>query len=172
MCYLMTIMMSEKMPCKEKKLASARDMRSCQEQATLLPAASPSKPAPARSAPFLSRRSNRAHASPSAPACRALATALGCTPQLLVLRAFRATAPAELHELLRDDGVAAPDNPVRQELAPLVAAVQPLPPVTRQQLVQLWQDTLQLVQGGSGPRPQAVQACDAGAMTDARTPAA
>ncbi len=35
-----------------------------------------------------------------------------------------------------------------QELAPLVAAVQTLPPVTRQQLQQLWQDTLQLVQGG------------------------
>ncbi len=77
--------------------------------------------------------------------------------RLLVLRAFRATAPAELQELLRDEGV---------------AAVQTLPPVTRQQLLQLWQDTLQLVQGGSGPRKPAVQACDAGAMTDARTPAA
>ncbi len=170
----MTIMMPEKMPCKEKKLASARDMRSCQEQATLLPAASPSKPspAPASSAPFLSRRSNRAHASPSAPACRALATALGCPPRLLVLRAYRATAPAELQELLRDDGVVAPDDPVMQELAPLVAAVQTLPPVTHQQLVQLWQATLQLVQGGSGLRQPAVQARDADAMTDARTPAA
>ncbi len=55
----------------------------------------------------------------------------------LVLRAFRATAPAELQELLQDDGVAAPDDPVMQELAPLAAAVQTLPPVTRQQLLQL-----------------------------------
>ena len=88
----------------------------------------------------------------------------------LVLLTFRATAPAELQELLGDEGVAAPDDPVMQELAPLVAAVQTLPPVTRQQLLQLWQATLQLVQGGSGPRQPAVQACDAGAMTDARTP--
>ena len=51
----------------------------------------------------------------------------------LVLRAFRATAPAELQELLPDEGVVAPDDPVMQELAPLVAAVQTLPPVTRQQ---------------------------------------
>ncbi len=65
--------------------------------------------------------------------------------RLLVLRAFRATAPAELQELLRDNGVAAPDDPAMQELAPLVAAVQTLPPVTRQQLLQLWQGTLQLV---------------------------
>ncbi len=49
----------------------------------------------------------------------------------------------------------APDDPVMQELAPLVAAVQMLPPVTRQQMLQLWQDTLQLVQGGSGPRREA-----------------
>ncbi len=93
---------------------------------------------------------------PSVSACRALATALGCPPQLLVLRAFRATAPAELQELLQDNGVVAPDDPVMQELAPLVAAVQTLPPVTRQQLLQLWQDTLQLVQGGSGPRQPAL----------------
>ncbi len=84
-----------------------------------------------------------------------------------MLRAFRATAPAEIQELLRDDGVVAPDDPAMQELAPLVAAVQQLPPVTRQQLLQLWQATLQLVQGGSGPRPPAVQACDAGARTPA-----
>ncbi len=89
-----------------------------------------------------------------------------------MLRAFRATAPAELHALLRDEGVAAPDDPAMQELAPLVAAVQTLPPVTRQQLVQLWQDTLQLVQGGSGPRPHAAQVRDADAMTDVRTPSA
>ena len=87
----------------------------------------------------------------------------------LVPRAFRATAPAELQELLRDDGVVAPDDPVMQELAPLVAAVQTLPPVTRQQLQELWQATLQLVQGGSSPRPPAVQACDADAMTDVST---
>ncbi len=108
---------------------------------------------------------------PSVSACRALAAALGCTPQLLVLRAYRATAPAELQELLRDEGVVAPDDPVMQELAPLVAAVQTLPPVTRQQLVQLWQATLQLVQGGSGPRQPAL-AHDAAAMTDARTQSA
>ncbi len=91
--------------------------------------------------------------------------------RLLVLRAFRATAPAELQELLRDNGVAAPDDPVMQELAPLVAAVQTLPSVTRQQLLQLWQDTLQLMQGGSGPRQPAL-AHDADAMADVRTPAA
>ncbi len=106
---------------------------------------------------------------PSVAACRALATALGCTPRRLVLRAFRATAPAELQELLRDEGVAAPDDPVMQELAPLVAAVQTLPPVTRQQLLQLWQATLQLVQGGQ--RQPAALDRDAGAMADARTPA-
>ncbi len=89
-----------------------------------------------------------------------------------MLRAFRGTAPAELQELLRDDGVVAPDDPAMQELAPLVGAVQTLPPVTRQQLQQLWQATLQLVQGGSGPLQPAVQACDAGAMTDVSTPAA
>ncbi len=44
--------------------------------------------------------------------------------------------------------------------------------MTRQQLLQLWQDTLQLVQGGSGARQPAVQAGDAGAMTDVSTPAA
>ncbi len=87
-----------------------------------------------------------------------------------MLRAFRATAPAEIQALLRDEGVAAPDDPVMQELAPLVAAVQTLPPVTRQQLLQLWQGTLQLVQGGSGQRQPAAQARDAGAMTAASTP--
>ncbi len=48
--------------------------------------------------------------------------------------------------------------------------VQTLPPVTRKQQLQLWQDTLQLVQGGSGTRQPAVQAGDAGAMTNARMP--
>ncbi len=91
---------------------------------------------------------------------------------LLVLRAFRATAPAELQELLQDNGVAAPDDPVMQELAPLVAAGQTLPPVTRQQLQQLWQGTLQLVQGGSGPRQPAALHHDVDAMTAARTPSA
>ncbi len=66
----------------------------------------------------------------------------------------------------------APDDPAMQELAPLVAAVQTLPSATRQQLLQLWQDTLQLVQGGSGPRQPAALHHDAGAMTDARTPSA
>ncbi len=89
-----------------------------------------------------------------------------------MLRAFRATAPAELQELLQDNGVVAPDDPVMQELASLVAAVHTLPSATRQQLVQLWQGTLQLVQGGSGPRQPAALAHDAGAMTAARTPAA
>ncbi len=83
-----------------------------------------------------------------------------------------ATAPAELQELLRDDGVAAPDDPAMQELAPLVAAVHTLPSATRQQLLQLWQDTLQLVQGGSGPRTPAALHHDADAMADARTPSA
>ncbi len=87
-------------------------------------------------------------------------------------RAFRATAPAELQELLRDNGVAAPDDPVTQELAPLVAAVQTLPPVTRQQLLQLWQATLQLVQGGSGLRRAAALHNDTDAMADARTSSA
>ncbi len=97
---------------------------------------------------------------------------LGCPPRLLVLRAFRATAPAELQELLQDNGVAAPDDPAMQELAPLVAAVQTLPPVTRQQLLELWRVTLQLVLGGNGPRQPAAQVRDADAMADARTPAA
>ncbi len=88
-----------------------------------------------------------------------------------MLRAFRATAPAELQELLRDEGVASTDDPVMQELAPLVAAVQTLPPVTRQPQLQLWQATLQLVRGGSGPRPAAALHNDADAMTDVRTPA-
>ncbi len=61
---------------------------------------------------------------------------------------------------------------VQRMHASIAAAVQTLPPVTRQQLQQLWQATLQLVQGGSGPRQPAVQACDADAMTDARTPSA
>ncbi len=83
--------------------------------------------------------------------------------RLLVLRALWATAPVELQEQLRDDGVAAPDDPVMQELAP---------PVTRQQLLQLWQATLQLVQGGSGPRTHAVQVRNADAMADVSTPPA
>ncbi len=91
---------------------------------------------------------------------------------LLVPRAFRATAPAELQEPLRDNGVVAPDDPVMQELAPLVAAVQMLPSATRQQLLQLWQDTLQLVQGGSGMRQPAALRHDADALADVRTPSA
>jgi transcriptional regulator with XRE-family HTH domain len=90
---------------------------------------------------------------PSVAACRALAQALGCAPRLLVLRAFRATAPVEIQDLLRDEGVVASDDPLWQELTPLVATVRTLPQGTRQQLVQLWQATLQLVQGGSPPPP-------------------
>ncbi len=47
-----------------------------------------------------------------------------------MLRAFRATAPAELQALLRDEGVVATDDPVMQELAPLVAAVHTMPKFT------------------------------------------
>ncbi len=94
---------------------------------------------------------------PSVSACRALATALGCPPRLLVLRAFRATAPAELQELLQDNGVATPDDPVMQELAPLVAAVQTLPSVTRNQLMDVWQAALLLVVGCRDTRPHEVQ---------------
>ncbi len=83
--------------------------------------------------------------------------ALGCPPKLLVLRAFRATAPPELKEMLQDESVAAPDDPVMQELAPLVATVQTLPSVTRNQLMGLWQATLLLVVGCSDTRPHEVQ---------------
>ncbi len=100
----------------------------------------------------------------SRAACGSTPPSAGCcgprsrqTARRLVLRAFRATAPAELQELLRDEGV---------------AAVQTLPSVTRQQLLQLWQDTLQLVQGGSGLRQRAALHHDADAMPDARTPSA
>ncbi len=85
----------------------------------------------------------RASSGGSCAACGSALLVAGCcgprsrhAARRLVLRAFRATAPAELQELLRDEGVVAPDDPVMQELAPLVAAVQTLPPVTRQQLVQ------------------------------------
>ncbi len=44
--------------------------------------------------------------------------------------------------------------------------------VTRQQQLQLWQGTLQLVQGGSGPRQPAALHHDADAMADVRTPSA
>ncbi len=94
---------------------------------------------------------------PSVSACSALATALGCPPKLLVLRAFRATAPEELKEMLQDESVAAPDDPVMQELAPLVATVQTLPSVTRNQLMGLWQATLLLVVG-CNTDPHEVQA--------------
>ncbi len=50
--------------------------------------------------------------------------------------------------------------------------VQTLPPVTRQQLLQLWQATLQLVQGGSGPRQPAALHHNADTMADVRTPSA
>ncbi len=58
---------------------------------------------------------------------------------------------------------------VQRMHASIAAAVQTLPHMTRQQLQQLWQGTLQLVQGGSGPRPHAVQVRDADAMADVRT---
>ncbi len=94
---------------------------------------------------------------PSVSACRALATALGCPPKLLVLRAFRATAPEELKEMLQDESVAAPDDPVMQELAPLVATVQTLPSVTRNQLMDVWQAALLLVVGCRDTRSHEVQ---------------
>ena len=86
------------------------------------------------------------------------ATRRGDCQRRLAQRAYRATAPAEIQELLRDDGVVAPDDPVMPELAPLVAAAHTVPPVARHQLLQLWQATLQLMQGGScqcqpAPRP-------------------
>ena len=56
-------------------------------------------------------------------------------------------------------------------MGPRVAAVHTLQFATRQQLLQLWQATLQLVQGGIGPRQPAVLARDTDAMTEARTPA-
>jgi len=56
-------------------------------------------------------------------------------------------------------------------MGPRVAAVHTLQFATRQQQ-QLWQDTLQLVQGGSGPRQPAAQTRDADDMTAVRTPSA
>ena len=90
---------------------------------------------------------------PSVAACRALATALGCAPRLLVLRAYRATAPAEIQDLLRDEGMVASEDPLWQELTPLLTTVQTLPKATRQQLVALWQASLKLVQGSSYQAP-------------------
>ncbi len=94
---------------------------------------------------------------PSVTACRALAAALGFPPRLLVLRVFHATAPAEIQDMLHEEGAMVSDTPIMQEFTPLLRTVQMLPPTTRHQLLQLWQATLALVQDGSGlpPRPPA-----------------
>ncbi len=90
---------------------------------------------------------------PSVTACRALAAALGCQPRLLLLRVFRATAPAELQDVLHEEGAMVSDIPTMQEFTPLLRTVQTLPPTTRHQLLQLWQASLALVQAGSGLPP-------------------
>ncbi len=73
---------------------------------------------------------------PSVTACRALAAALGCPPRLLVLRVFRATAPAEIQDVLHEEGAMVSDSPTMQEFTPLLRTVQTLPPTTRHQLLQ------------------------------------
>ncbi len=57
------------------------------------------------------------------------------------------------------------DTPTMQEFTPLLRTVQTLPPTTRHQLLQLWQASLTLVQGGINQptQPAAVQVSDAGA---------
>ncbi len=99
---------------------------------------------------------------PSVTACRALAAALGCPPRLLLLRVFRATAPAELQDVLHAEGAMVSDTPIMQEFTPLLRIVQTLPLPTRHQLLQLWQASLALVQDGSSlpPRPPADPACE------------
>ncbi len=59
-----------------------------------------------------------------------------------------------------------------QELAPLVAAMHPVPPATRLHQLQLWQATLQLVQSGSilPSHPLADPTRDADAEHDETTP--
>jgi hypothetical protein len=42
-----------------------------------------------------------------------------------------ATAPAEIQDLLRDEGIMTADEPLWQELTPLVTTVQTLPQATR-----------------------------------------
>jgi transcriptional regulator with XRE-family HTH domain len=104
---------------------------------------------------------------PSLPVCRALAAALGCPPQLLVLHAYRATVPAELHELLHHGGTATLDDPVVQEFLPLVAALRPLPGATRRHLLRIWQATVALVQR---VEPQAPQDREVPEQVEAYTP--
>ncbi len=88
---------------------------------------------------------------PSVTACRALAAALGFPPRLLVLRVFHATAPAEIQDMLHEEGAMVSDTPIMQEFTPLLRTVQTLPPTTRHQLLQLWQALLALVQGVEAP---------------------
>ncbi len=88
---------------------------------------------------------------PSVTACRALAAALGCQPRLLLLRVFRSTAPAEIQDVLHEEGARVSDTPTMQEFTPLLRTVQTLPPTTRHQLLQLWQASLALVQGVEAP---------------------
>ncbi len=59
-----------------------------------------------------------------------------------------------------------------QEFTPLLRTVQTLPPTTRHQLLQLWQASLALVQGGINqpPQPAAVQISDTSAEHDETTP--
>jgi len=91
---------------------------------------------------------------PSLPVCRTLAAALGCPPHLVVLSAYRGTAPTEIQELLHHGSPGTLDDPIVQELLPLLAAVRPLPVATRQQLVRLWQAMVALVQRGESQAPQ------------------
>ncbi len=87
-----------------------------------------------------------------------------CTPRAVApLRQLAAAAPG--HGMQRGGWCCAPFALRRRRSSKSYSG-------TRQQLLQLWQDTLQLVQGGSGPRQPAVQAGDAGAMTAARTSSA
>ncbi len=88
---------------------------------------------------------------------QALAAASGCPSRLLMLQVFRATAPAEIQDVLHEEGAMVSDTPIMQEFTPLLRTVQALPPTTRHQLLQLWQASLALVRDGSGlpPRPPA-----------------
>ena len=88
---------------------------------------------------------------PSVTACRALAAALGCPSRLLMLRVFHATAPAEIQDMLHEEGAIGAGNPTMQEFTPLLRTVETLPPTTRHQLLQLWQASLALVQCVEAP---------------------
>jgi transcriptional regulator with XRE-family HTH domain len=91
---------------------------------------------------------------PSLAVCRTLAAALGCPPHLVVLSAYRGTAPPEIQDLLHPGSPRALDDPVVQEFLPLLTAVQTLPVTTRRQLVRIWQATVALVQRGESQAPQ------------------